>query len=40
MKIFILEDDFALNKIIKKSLQDYDFIVDSCLMDIKRWILF
>ncbi len=30
MKIFILEDDFALNKIIKKSLQDYDFIVDSC----------
>ena len=30
MKIFILEDDFSLNKIIKKSLLDYDFMVDSC----------
>ena len=29
MKIFLLEDDFALNKIIKLSLQNRGFFVDS-----------
>ena len=29
MKIFLLEDDFALNKIIKISLQNKGFFVDS-----------
>ena len=29
MKIFLLEDDFALNKIIKLSLQNKGFFVDS-----------
>ena len=29
MKIFLLEDDFALNKIIKQSLQNRGFFVDS-----------
>ncbi|MGE0051281.1 MAG: response regulator, partial [Arcobacter sp.] len=29
MKIFLLEDDFALNKIIKQSLQNRGFYVDS-----------
>ncbi|PPB59856.1 DNA-binding response regulator, partial [Campylobacter hyointestinalis subsp. hyointestinalis] len=28
MKIFLLEDDFALNKIIKISLQNRGFFVD------------
>ena len=30
MKIFLLEDDFSLNKIIKESLLQKNFMVQSC----------
>lgn len=30
MKLFLLEDDFELNKIIKKALKEQGFFIDSC----------
>jgi hypothetical protein len=37
MKIFLLEDDFALNKIIKEPLPN-KFIKDIIKVDYDRWI--